>query len=117
MYPDQARENLFKACPEWKAQQKSARAEARKETGRRKDRRKIRDLLADERCGRAGLDFLTSRDVGRWVLATEEDTVSEVSEAELREWELGVGAEELGTGEGPLLFLPTSDFLASAGEE
>ena len=39
----------------------------RKETGRWKSRWKIRDLLADGRCGQAVLDFLTSTDVGRLV--------------------------------------------------
>ena len=64
-YPTQTREHLFKACPEWKAQQKILWAEVRKETGRWKDRWKIRDLLADERCSRAVLDFLSSTDVER----------------------------------------------------
>jgi len=42
------------------------------------------------------LDFLSSTDVGRRVPAEEEDAVSEVSEAELREWmeEQVAGAEE-----------------------
>jgi len=66
-------------CPEWKPQQKILWAEVQKETGRWKDRWKIRDLLADERCSRAVLDFLTSTDVGRRVPAEEGDTVSEVS--------------------------------------
>ena len=51
------------------------------------------------------LDFRTATEVGRRVPA-EEDTVSEVSEAELRGWE-----EELDAGED---FTP--DFMASAGE-
>ena len=103
--------------PEWATQQKIPWGEVRKETRRWKSRWKIRDLLADERCSRAVLDFLTSTDVGRRVPATEEDTVSEVSEAELREWEPGAAAEELGAeGELPLFF-PTPDFMASAGEE
>jgi len=76
----------------------------------------IRDLLADERCSQAVLGFLSSTDVGRRVPA-EEDTVSEVSEAELREWEQGAEAEELGAGGEPPPFLPTPDFMASAGEE
>ena len=44
-------------------------------------------------------------------------TVSEVSEHELREWEeeQGEDAVELGAGKLPL-FLPTPDFMASAGE-
>jgi len=89
----------------------------RKETGRWKDRWKIRDLLVGERCSRAALDFLTSTDLGRQVPAEEEDTVSEVPEVEVREWEeeQGEGAEEPGDGEPPL-FLPTPDFMASAGE-
>jgi len=91
----------------------------RKETVRWKDRWKIRDLLADERCRRAVLGFLTSSDVGRRVPAEEVDTVSEVSEAEVREWEeQGVGAvEEPGAGGGSPLFLPMPDFVASAEEE
>jgi len=95
-------------CPEWKPQQKILWAEVRKETGRWKDRWKIRDLLADERCSQAVLDFLSSTDVGRRVPAEEEDAVSEVSEAELR-------AEGPSAGEEPPLFLPTPDFMASAG--
>jgi len=104
-------------CPEWKAQQKILWAEVRKETGRGKDRWKIRNLLADERCGRAVLDFLSTTDVGMRVPAEEDAAVSEVPEAELREFleEQGVGAGEPGDGELPL-FLPTPDFMASAGE-
>jgi len=81
-----------------------------------RDRWKIRDLLADERCSRTStvLDLLTSTDVGRRVPATEEDTVSEVSEAELRGWRLSSWVPR--GGELPL-FLPTPDFMASAGEE
>jgi len=89
----------------------------KKETGRWKDRWKIRDLLADGRCSRTVLDFLSSTDVGRRVPAEEEDAVSEVSEAELREWmeEQVAGAEEPDAGGEPPLFLPTPDFMASAG--
>jgi len=58
---------------------------------------KIRGLLADGRCTQAVLGFLAATDVGRRVSA-EEDTVSEVSEAELREGEeeRRAEAEELG---------------------
>ena len=99
-------------CPEWKAQQKILWADVRKETGRWK----IRDLPADERCGRAVLDFLSTTDVGGGRGPAGEGAVSEVSEAELREWEedQGAGAEEPGNGELPLS-LPTPDFMASAG--
>ena len=64
------------------------------------------------------LDFLSSPDVGRRVPAEEEDAVSEVSEAELREFleEQEAGAEGLGAGGEPPLFLPTPDFMASAGD-
>jgi len=89
----------------------------RKKTGRWKDRWKIRDLLADERCSRAVLEFLASTDVGRRVPAKENDAVSAVSEMEVREWleEQGAGVEEPDGGGEPLLFLPTPDFMASAG--
>jgi len=79
---------------------------------------RIRDLLADERCSRAVLDFLSSTEVGTRVPAEEADTVSEVSEAELREWTeaQGAGAEGPGAGGEPPLFLPTPDSMASAEE-
>ena len=50
--------------------------------------------------------------------ATEDDSVSAVSELEVREWldEQGAGADEEGTGGTPL-FLPTPDFMASAEGE
>jgi len=104
-------------CPEWKTQQKILWAEVRKEIGRWKDRWKIRDLLADERRRRAVLDFLSTTDVGRRVPA-EGDAVSEVSEAEVREWleEQGAGAEGSGAGGELPLFLPTPDLMASVEE-
>jgi hypothetical protein len=52
-------------CPVWRELQKTLWAEVRKETGRWKSHWKIRDLLADGRCSRAVLDFLSTRDVGR----------------------------------------------------
>ena len=65
----------------------------------------------------AVLDFLSSTDVGRRGPTEEDDAVSAVSELEGREWldEQEAGAEEPGGGEPPL-FLPTPDFMASAGE-
>jgi len=101
----------------------------RKETGKWKSRWKIRELLADGRCGQAVLDFLTSTDVGRLVPPLEEkDAESQVSEWELREHrereeEREAEAEEpdatgeLGAGEEMPLFLPTPPFMASAEEE
>jgi len=65
-----------------------------------------------------GARLFSATDVGRRVPA-EEDTVSEVSEAELREWEEEQRAEpvELGAGGELPLFLPTLDFISSAKEE
>jgi len=85
------------------------------EIGRWKDRWKVRDLLADGRCSRAVLDFLSSTDVGRRVPPEEDDAVSAVSELEVQEWleEQGAGAEGP-DGEEPPLLLPTPDFMASA---
>jgi hypothetical protein len=67
-------------------QQKTLTAEVRKETGWGKSRWKDRDLLADEKCSRAVLDFLATTDV--WRLAPTpagEELQSEASEWELRE--------------------------------
>jgi len=68
-------------------QQKILWAEVLKETKRWKSRWTVRVLLADGRCRRAVLDFLSSTDVGRLVPPLEEegDVGSEVSEWELRE--------------------------------
>ena len=78
----------------------------------------MRELLADGRCSRAVLDFLSSTDVGRRVPAEGDDAVSAVSELEVREWldEQRAGAEEAGAGGTPLL-LPAPDFMASAGTD
>jgi ribonuclease HI len=122
-YRTQTREHCFKACPAWKEQQKTLWAEVRRETGRWKSRWKVRDLLADERCSRAVLDFLATTDVGRRVPApAEEDAESETSEWELRERreseeERRAEAEELGAEVEEPLFLPTPAFMASAEEE
>jgi len=119
-YRTQTRDHLFKECPKWKPQQKILWAEVKEGTGkwkdRWKDRWKVRDLLADGRCSRAVLDFLSSTDVGRRVPGEEDDAVSAVSELELRERreEQGAGAQEAVAG-GPPLFLPTPDFMAPAG--
>jgi hypothetical protein len=85
-YQNQTREHLLKECPEWRPQQKILWAEVKKGTGRWKSRWNIRDLLADGRCVRAVLDFLSSTDVGRLVPPLEEmEAGSEASEWELRE--------------------------------
>ena len=83
----------------------------------------MRDLLDDERCSRAVLDFLSTTDVGRLVPPpAEEDAQSEASEWELRERrereeERRVEAEELGAEVEEPLFLPTPAFMAPAEEE
>jgi len=126
--PSQTRDNLLKECPKWKGEQKILWAEVRKEIGRWKNWWRIRDLFTDRRCSRTVLDFLTSTDLGKIVLAVEEDAGNEASEWELRERmereeerrveveELGA-KDETGAGEEPPLFLPTPSFMALAGEE
>jgi hypothetical protein len=122
-YRTQTREHDLKVCPAWKEQQRTLWTEVRKETGRWKSRWKVRDLLADERCTRAVLDFLSTTDVGRLVPApAEEDAQSEASEWELRERrereeERRAEAEGLGAEVEEPLFLPTPAFMASAEEE
>jgi hypothetical protein len=117
------RDHLFKECAEWREQQRILWAEVRKETGRWKSRWRVRDLLADERCNKAVLDFLSTTDVGRLVPApVEEDAQSEASVWELREKrgreeERRAKAEELGAEVEEPLFLPTPPFMASAEEE
>jgi hypothetical protein len=92
------------------------------ETGRWKSRWKVRDLLANEGCSRAVLDFLATTDVGRLAPApAEEDAQSEASEWELRERsdreeERRVEAEELGAEVEEPLFLPTPAFMAAEDE-
>ena len=63
-----------------------------------KDRWKIRDLLADERCGRAVLDFLYSMDMGRRGPVEEDDAVSAVSELEEQGVAGGAGSGGRGAG-------------------
>ena len=127
--PTQTRDHLFMMCLEWKMHQKVLWAEVQKETGRWKSRWKIRDLLADKRCGQVVLDFLTSTDVGRLVPPLDGDGArGQASEWELQERreeeeEQEAEAEELGAaggsgaGEERPLIPPTPSFLASADEE
>jgi len=119
----QTREHVFKNCGRWKEQQKVLWKEVWKETERGKRRFAIRDLLADDRCSKAVLDFLSTTEVGRLVPPpAEEDVQSEASEWELRERrereeEKGAEAERLGAEVEDPLFLPTPAFMASAEEE
>jgi len=94
-YSIQTREHLFKNCPKWKSHQKTPWAtvlgEISKLVGptRGRDRTNIAELLADERCSQAVLDFLATTDVGRTaappVANKEDDAASEASEWEARE--------------------------------
>jgi len=94
-YSIQAREHLFKNCPQWKCQQKTLWTTVLKETNklpgptRRRDRTSIAELLADERCSQAVLQFLATTDVGRTsgppVAEDEEGAASEASEWEARD--------------------------------
>jgi len=119
----QTREQVFKNCGRWKQQQKVLWKEVWKETGRGKRRFAVRDLLADDRCSRVVLDFLSTTDVGRQVpVAAEEDAESEVSEWELwerreREGEREAEVQRLGAEVEEPLFLPTPAFMASGKEE
>jgi ribonuclease HI len=122
-YPRQTREHLLKGCPKWRKQQKVLWKEVWKETGGGRFRWKAHELFAEPRASQAVLNFLSSTDVGKTVLAVEEeaDAGSEVSEWELRkrqerEDERGAEAEALGVGEEPL-FLPTPPFMASVEAE
>jgi len=110
-YSIQTREHLFKNCPQWRCQQKTLWTTVFKETKklpgptRNRDRTKIAELLADERCSQAVLQFLATTDVGRTsgppVAEDEEDAASEASEWEAREqeeqaWERKEEEERLG---------------------
>jgi len=87
-------------CPQWKSQQKTLWATVLKETNklpgptRGRGWTSIAELLADERCSQAVLDFFANIDVGRTsgppVAGEGDDEASEASE-----WEEGERAERL----------------------
>ena len=123
-HPRQTREHLLKGCPKWRKQQRMLWKEVWKETGKGRRRWKAHQLFADRRCSQAVLNFLASTEVGKTVLAAEEDARSEASEWELRERaergeERRAEAEALGAEEEEEhpLFLPTPPFMAAVGEE
>jgi len=79
--PSQKRDHLFKVCLDWKMQQKILWGEVHRETRWWKSWWKIRDILADGRCGQMVLDFLSSTDAGRLVPPLEDgDIGSQASE-------------------------------------
>jgi len=61
----QTRDHLFKHCSRWKDQQAQLWERVKKETRKGKQRWRVGDLLADERCSPAVLDFLRTTYVGR----------------------------------------------------
>ena len=61
----QTRDHLFKHCSRWKDQQAQLWARVKEVTKRGKPKWRVGDLLADERCSPAVLDFLQSTYVGR----------------------------------------------------
>ena len=110
-YSIQTREHLFKNCPQWRSQQKAlwttVLEETRKLPGptRGRDRTSIAELLVDERCSQAVLQFFATTDVGRTsgppVAEDGEDAASEASEWEARDqaeraWEWREEEERLG---------------------
>ena len=127
--PRQTRDHLLKRCPRWKEEQRTLWEEVYKETGRGRWWWKAHKPFTESECSQTVLNFLTSTDVGKTVLAVEVDDVgSEASEWELQERreqeeEREAEAEALGAeDEGDVrdeqwLFLPTPLFMASAGEE
>ena len=108
-YSIQTREHLFKNCPQWKSQQKTLWTTVLKETRklpgptRGRGRTSIAELLADERCSQAVLDFLANTDVGRTsgppAAGEEGGEASEASEWEERERAERLRAEEERLGE------------------
>jgi len=86
-YSIQTREHLFKNCPQWRSQRKTHWTTVLKETRKLpgptqgRYRTNIAELLADERCSQAVLQFLATTDVGRTsgppVAEGEEDAASE----------------------------------------
>jgi len=69
----QTRDHLFKHCCKWKDQQAVMLARVKEVTKRGKQEWRAGDLLADEECSQAVLDFLQSTHVGRTAPPVEEN--------------------------------------------
>ena len=106
-YRIQTREHLFKNCPNGRANRRpSGRPSSRRPASSPgRDRTNIAELLADEQCSQAVLDFLATTDVGRTagppVANEEDDAASEALEWEPREraerdWERMEEGDRLG---------------------
>jgi len=61
----QTRDHLFKHCSRWRDQQAQLWARVKEATRKGKRKWRVGDLLADEKCSPAVLDFLRSTYVGR----------------------------------------------------
>jgi len=89
----QTRDHLFKHCSRWKDQQAELWARVKEATKRGKQKWRVGDLLADERCSPAVLDFLRSTYVGRAAPPVEGNWDSD-EEEEQRAVAAGVMGEE-----------------------
>ena len=69
----QTRDHLFKYCYRWKVQQAVLWARVKEATKKAKRKWRVGDLLEDERCSPAVLDFLRSTHVGRAVSPVEKN--------------------------------------------
>ena len=86
---------MFKHCYKWKDQQAGLWAKVKEATKRGEQKWRVGDLLADERCSPAVLDFLRSTYVGRAAPPVEENWDSDFEEEEQRTVEAaGVMGEE-----------------------
>ena len=87
----QTRDHLFKRCYKWKDQQAAMWARAMEVAKKGKQKWHAGDLLADERCSLAVLDFLRSARVRRTAPPVEnwnsEGEAEEADEAEMDEVE------------------------------
>jgi len=82
----QTRDTLFKHCYKWKDQQAAMWARVMEVAKKGKQKWHAGDLLADERCSLAVLDFLRSTHVGR-AAPPVKDCEDEAEEAEMAELE------------------------------
>jgi len=90
----QTRDHLFKHCSRWKDQQAQLWARVKEATRKGKRKWRVRDLLADERCSPAVLDFLRTTYVGRAAPPVEENWDSDEEEEERAVAAAGVVREE-----------------------
>jgi len=85
---------LFNHCHRWKGQQAELWAGVGEATKRGKQKWRVGDLLADERCSLAVLEFLRSTYVGRAAPPVEENWDSDEEEEQQAVAAAGVTGEE-----------------------